>query len=149
MRVEVNDRAQICAVDNLRPNDIRARPVTRVGEVNFVCLDEPYAAMYLLDRESTIEYIGSRSFDFEQSFEVIGWGEPERATIGLTFEKPPAPHRWRTVIPLAWNSLLPDPCAWVHHLPNTYSNNYTDSGNYPLGKLDVQELFCREPDEAR
>lgn len=142
LRVEFSERkSDICVSDTPHQNGFAARAVTQIGDLSFVCLDEPYTGMYMLDADQAREYIQSKSFLFEESEKIIAWGEPERAAIGLTFENPPAPHRWRLVIPVIGVSHTPHVCCWLHHLPNNYANNYKPDGNFRMGKTRIDEMF--------
>lgn len=142
IRIEFNEAlGDIFTADQRSVNNFAGRSKLTIGDLDFLNLDEPYAAMHLMDRELLSEYIGSPSFDFEKSYDVVGWGEPERAAMGLAFENVPDGFIFRTVVPVSRRTRIPDVMALVHHLPNNYTNNYTLDANYPLGKIRLDEIF--------
>lgn len=142
IRVEFNNTlADITVSDTPQPNGLDARKRIEVSDFDFVCLDEPYTGMYMMDAEQVREYIQTKSFNLSGSLDVIGWGEPERAAMGLTFENPPSSHRWRLVLPIDRRTLTPRICSWVHHIPNNYANNYKPDGNFKMGKIRIDEMF--------
>ncbi len=118
-------------------------------DIDLVCLDEPYAALFILDRELMDEYISSRSFDSEASVGVVGWGSVQRAAMGLTWENVPAGFRARQVVPLRTGTTVPDAMCWVRHLPGRYTNDYSASPNFVLGKTPMDGIFVSFNDEAK
>ena len=124
---------------------------TRVvcNDTDFIGLDEPYAAMFILDREMMDEYVSSRSFDSEASIGVVGWGSVQRAAMGLTWENVPPGFHARQVVPLRTGTTVPDAMCWVKHLPGKYTNDYSPSPNFVLGKTPMDGIFVSFDDEAR
>ena len=124
---------------------------TRVicGNIDFIGLDEPYAAMFILDREMMDEYISSRSFDSEASASVVGWGSVQRAAMGLTWENVPPGFHARQVVPLRSGTTVPDAMCWVRHLPGRYTNDYSSTPNFILGKTPMDGIFTLFDDEIK
>jgi|ERR1700733_8557963 hypothetical protein len=96
----------------------------------------PYCASYVLDRTLAKEYTCSRSFDYEQSGEVHGWGIAERAAMGVCWENPVEGYAHRYLLPIS-PYLVPLPCCQTPHMPS----NYTNAGTTPFGRIPVKKLF--------
>ena len=141
VRVEFNDRYSDIYLPDIAKSNSRRRGRASVGRHDFLCLDEPYAAVHVLDRELVLEYIESPSFDIKGSLTRINWGPAERSAMGITFENPPAGFPWRVVVPILRDTMIPDRMSWIHHIPNNYTNNYEPTFSFPLGKLRIDELF--------
>lgn len=143
LRVEFNDKYSDIFMPDIANKNSQERNRVSIGRHDFLCLDEPYCAVHVLDRELVLEYITSSSFDLQESLTRIHWGPAERAAMGMTFENPPAGFAWRVAVPIIRDTMIPDPMSWIHHIPNNYTNNYEPTLNLPLGKLRIDELFHR------
>ena len=142
VRYEYNDTDHdVFTAGQLGKQDFVNKPRIICRDTEFVGLDEPYAAMFLLDREMMDEYVSSRSFDAELSRGVVGWGSIQRSAMGLTWENVPAGFRSRNVVPLRPRTTIPDAMCWVKHLPGRYTNDYSDTSNFVLGKTRMDEIF--------
>ncbi len=142
IRYEFNETVgDIFTADQQGRQSWRARRQVRAGGRTFVELDVPYCAMHLLDRALLVEYVASPSFDPALRTGVIGWGEPERAAMGLVWENPPAGHRSRVVVPLRDGTKTPHHDAWVYHAPSNYTNDDRPGPNWILGKTRMDDIF--------
>ena len=142
VRYEYNDTDHdVFTAGQLGRQDFVKKPRIICRDTEFVGLDEPYAAMFLLDREMMDEYLASRSFDVESSRGVVNWGSIQRSAMGLTWENVPAGFRNRNVVPLRSRTTIPDAMCWVRHLPGRYTNDYSDTSNFVLGKTRMDEIF--------
>jgi hypothetical protein len=108
------------------------------GNQMFVQMDNPYCAVYVLDRRLAVEFAASRSFDRINSESLTHWGVSERAAMGLCFESAPEGWTSRYVIPVDPRKLIPDHYAWVYHLPN----NFTSQKDQPWGQRSMDEIFA-------
>ena len=135
LRTEFNDAdSEIRSTDALRATSVAHTPLLTVHGQTFACPEFPYCASYILDRALADEYLASRSFDYERSREVCGWGIPERAAMGLCWENPPQGYRHRYVLPVS-ASLVPMPFCQTAHMPSNYTNAETVFGRVPINGL--------------
>ena len=154
-RIEYNDCTnRLYFADQVGVSNFNSRDRVKLDGYEFVNLDYPYDAMFILDRELALEYIGTRSFDRELSERV----RPDcdvavRAAMGLCYENVPSGFAHRYVSPVN-PATLTTPCwSWVYHLPNNYVNNHLKA----FGKTRVDQLFdpdsnavkWREPSKIR
>lgn len=145
VRVEYSaQREEICCSDIMDPINIAKKTTIAHGTRVFLAADNPYAALYLLDRPLAEEYVASRAFDRDQSIANPaldarpGWETRERAAAGLCWENPPRGFHARHVIPVDTATMAVPPEAWVTHLGNRYADADTR-----LGKLPVQRIIRR------
>ena len=150
LRYEYNETEHdIFTAGQLGQQDFLHKTRVICRDIDFIGLDEPYAAMFILDREMMDEYVSSRSFDSEASRDVVGWGSVQRAAMGLTWENVPVGFRSRQVVPLRIGTTVPDAMCWVKHLPGRYTNDYSSSPNFVLGKTPMDGIFVSFDDEAK
>jgi hypothetical protein len=141
VRYEFNRKSSdIRLTDCIRPTRILGNLIDISGEY-FLSPDNPYSAMYLLDRPLAEEYRASRSFDREQSKLVIGWPATERSAMGLCFEQIPQGRTCRIVVPFNPDNKLPYFSCLIHHLPNNFTNGETPTFEYPFGALPLADAF--------
>jgi hypothetical protein len=129
--------AGFTASDLFWPVYVPLQSYVRLGDTAFVNVPNPYNPFYILDIELAAEYIPSRSFRLEGSYEVCRWGVAERAAMGLCLENVPAPFQSRYVVPVSMKDDTVPAFARVAHLPN----NYADNPKMPLGKVRIGSLF--------
>jgi hypothetical protein len=141
-RVEYNnDTNRLYFCDQVGVSDFNSRPGVKLDGYEFVNLDYPWTAMFILDRELALEYIGARSFDRQLSESVRpDWDLACRAGMGLSFENAPAGFSHRGVCPVNQETLTTPCWSWVYHLPN----NYTKNRLKPFGKTRIDQIF--DPD---
>ncbi len=143
-RIEYNkDDNRLYLCDQIGISDFKARRSVKLDGYDFVNIDYPWSAVFILDRELALEHIGTKSFDAKLSESVRpDWMTPCRAGMGLTFENIPAGFTQRGVSPVNPQTLTTPCWSWVYHLPN----NYTTDQLTPLGKTRVDELFAPDLD---
>jgi hypothetical protein len=129
------------ATDATAVNSMASRLAVRAGSFVFAALDNPYCAMFVLDRMLAQEYAASDSFHLGASMSKVAWRAVERAAMGLCWEAPRPGFRARHVVPIDAATLRVASCAHVQHLLvyrllNSF-NNRRDS--WPLPMLCV---FC-------
>jgi len=150
VRYEYNDTDHdIFTAGQLGKQDLVKKTRIICGDTDFIGLDEPYAAMFLLDREMMDEYGSSSSFEVEASRGVVGWGYIQRSAMGLTWENVPPGFRSRHVVPLRSRTTIPDAMCWMKHLPGRYTNDYSDTSNFVLGKTRMDEIFMDFAEDDR
>jgi capsular polysaccharide biosynthesis protein len=138
LRIELNySDDQLYSTDQTESTRLDDRRVVKLDGLWFLCMDNPRAAMFVLDQELAREYIASRSFDLEASKQVSGWPVRERASMALCLENVPEGFLARHVVPADPLRLTMPSFAYIYHLANNYTNN-PKSG---LGKLPVTKLF--------
>jgi hypothetical protein len=128
----------IYSCDAVEPT--RAVGVATFDDVTFASPDYPYCGGFIMDREAADEYIGSRSFDIEQSAELCDWGPMERASMGLCWENPPTGFKTRYVLPINRKLKLLPMCQ-VAHMPNKFANASEFAPSGKLGKLLLSDVF--------
>jgi hypothetical protein len=130
----------IYATDATAVNSMENRQLVRVGAFAFAALDNPYCAMFVLDRALAWEYAASKSFHIDASkFMPPHWKTRERASMGLCLERPPRGFSARHVVPVDEATMSVAPCCRVRHLPGNYANNPAS----PHGKLPVDTVLVR------
>jgi hypothetical protein len=131
-------------VDALRPLDpVARRRVVQVdgAEVGVVNLENPYQALYILDRAlSETHFRFSRGRSPLRS-STSGWEVRERAASGPIFDDVPEGLGSRNVVPVTLDGdrHLLDPRCLVEHMAPTYSSA-ADASRF--GALRVEELFA-------
>jgi hypothetical protein len=130
--------------DNMASVDLAQRPFVSAGDCILINVDYPYCGAFILDQELAREYAASRSIDRDRSRELSSWGVRERAAMGLTFERPPAPFIYRVAVPVSIASRTSPHYTWLAHLPS----NYADDPKTTLGKIAMKDLFVGIPDMA-
>jgi hypothetical protein len=128
-------------VDALRPLDpALRRRVVDVGDepTRFVNLENPYQALYILDRElyeSHFRFSRGRS---PLRSRVGEWEARERAASGPIFDDVPRGLVSRNVVPVRIDGDRQrlEPSCLVEHMAPTYSSSVT-----PFGALRLHELF--------
>jgi hypothetical protein len=114
---------------------------------SFVNLPRTYQGMFFYDRELMSEHINSISFDlfrflpdWRQRILSTEWplGLTEAAVTGISHQNVPEGCYSRNFIPVYAKYLLIDPCCFVHHLPN----KYTDQEGSSLGKVAVRAVLA-------
>jgi hypothetical protein len=114
-----------------------SRLLVRVGAFAFVALDNPYCALFVLDRALAREYAASASFHVGASMSIPPLWTRERAAMGLCWEHPPPGFPVRHVVPVDETTMSVAPCSHVRHLPGNYANNPAS----PHGKLPVDAVL--------
>jgi hypothetical protein len=127
----------IYATDATAANSLASRLSVRVGEFAFVALDNPYCALFVLDRTLAREYAASDSFQIGASMSVSPWWTRERAAMGLCWEHPPRGFLVRHVVPVDETTMSVASCSHVRHLPGNYANNPAS----PFGKIAVDAVL--------
>ncbi|MBV8457730.1 MAG: class I SAM-dependent methyltransferase [Acetobacteraceae bacterium] len=136
MRVETRPGDPVVyATDALAPNSLEE---VRAGSYRFIALDNPYCAMFVLDRALAREYAASPSFHMGASMSVSVWRTRARAAMGLCWNDPPAGFAARHVAPVDETTMSIAPCAHVRHLPGNYASDPTT----PHGKLPVGAVLA-------
>jgi hypothetical protein len=110
--------------------------LVRLLDCTFASPRSPYCACFIMDRLHVSEYLSSRSFDYKLSEGLCSWGVPERAAMGLCWEKPPPGFSHRYVLPVDLG-LRPLPYCEVPHMPA----NYASIAVSPYGKIPVESVF--------
>ena len=141
VRFELRDGDRYLA-DALRPVDPgqRRRAVRVAGEtVHVINLENPYQALYVLDRELFEPHFRFSRGRSPLRSRVSEWEVRERAASGPIFDEVPAGLVSRNVVPVRIDGERRrlDPSCLVEHMAPTYS---TSSG--PFGVLRVDELFA-------
>ena len=129
------------------PIKLQGRGIVDLGDIDFMCVDAPFVPMYVMDAEMVREYLVSPASDLEASRALVGWGDAQRATMGLTFTSPPSNHRWRTAVPILRAQAIPYQGAWVHHVSNAIAARHAAEPDFPLGRIRVDNVFGE--DQAR
>lgn len=138
LRVEHDpSELKIFNIDHVSKVNLYCRPYIEHEGLVFVNADSPYNGSYILDRELAVEHVLSPSFDRVRSEKVCSWGVRERAAMGLTFEWPPSPFKYRLAVPVSAIKRQTPRFSWIWHLPA----NYATDPNSPFGKIPVEELF--------
>jgi Methyltransferase domain len=127
----------IYATDANAANSMGSRLSVRVGAFTFIALDNPYCALFVLDRALATEYVASDSFHMGSSMSIAPWRARERAAMGLCWENPPPGFPVRHVVPVDEKTMSVAPCSHVRHLPGNYASNPAS----PFGKLPVGALL--------
>jgi len=133
------------ATDALAPNGLAGRTRVRAGEHDFVALDNPYCALFVLDRALAAEYAASPSFDRCASRALTPWPVRERAAMGLCWESPPQGFPTRFVVPVDAAGLGVARCAWVEHLAANYAADPTSV----FARITAAEVFRPLDSSAR
>lgn len=141
-RVEYNnDTNRLYFCDQIGVSDFSARRRVKLDGYEFVNLDYPWCALFILDRELALEYVGTRSYDRQLSESVRpDWDLACRAGMGVCFENVPPGFSHRGASPVNPQTLTTPCWSWVYHLPN----NYTKSRLRPFGKTRIDQIF--DPD---
>lgn len=141
-RIEYNDADnRLYLLDQVGVSDLGSRKRVDVDGYQFVNLDYPYCASFILDRDLALEYVRTPSFDLERSKTVRPeWGIAERAAMGLCFEDPPEGFVLRYVSPVDPSTLMTPYWAWVYHV----TNNYAQNDLKPFAKTRIDQLFRSE-----
>jgi hypothetical protein len=144
VRFELRDGERYLA-DALRPVDpaLRRRAVRLSGETaHFVNLENPYQALYVLDRELFEPHFRFSRGRTPLRSRVSEWEIRERAASGPIFDHVPDGLVSRNVVPVLMDGERQrlDPRCLVEHMAPTYS---TSTG--PFGVLRVDELFAQTP----
>lgn len=140
-------------VDQTRRQNVKERPRVQVsagGSDGFsrTCfqLENPYQAMYILDRELGLDHIRNSPARSPSRSETVAWSASkmlrERAAIGPIFDLPPSGFRARNVVPATevGGTFLLDEVCLVEHLGVAYA----PSPDTPHGKIRVDDLFTSD-----
>ena len=127
----------IYVTDAFAPVLLTGRPSVRGGEFDFITLDNPYCATFVLDRALALEYATSQSFRHGASMAVSPWMTRERAAMGLCWEEPPPGFAVRHVVPVDVAAKQIASCAHIRHLPG----NYAIDPASPFGKVPLRDLL--------
>ncbi len=125
------------ATDAFWPVYVPVQTHLMLDDFVMVNMPNPYNPFFILDQELGKEYVRSRSFNQDSSYEVCDWGVTERAAMGLCLESVPPPFQSRYVVPVSLKSDAVPAAARVRHFPN----NYADDPSSPLGKIRIDTLF--------
>jgi hypothetical protein len=140
MRTEMRSGDPIIyATDATVANSLRSRGSVRVGGISFVALDNPYCAVFILDRALAREYVASGAFHMGASMSMSPWWTRERAAMGLCWTNPPSGFAVRYVVPVDAATLSVASCSCVQHLPGNYANDPVT----PYGKLAIDAVFVK------
>lgn len=113
---------------------------------SFINLGRTYQGMFLYDRDLMEEHINSISFDllkfvpnWQERIRHVNWprGLTEKAVIGISHINVPPGCYSRNFTPIFPKYLLFDPCCFVHHL----TDKYTNLPDVPNGKVMVDEML--------
>jgi len=139
-RVEMNDRdGEWHSTDLVERVRIEAcaRILPDGSDTGFINLNNPYQAMYFLDRNLMIEHLNSLTSTPDFGAGAMGWGIRERASQGLMFLDVPKGYLSRFVVPYRPADLQIPAYARIHHLPNNYVHDPTS----PLGKIRLRDVL--------
>jgi hypothetical protein len=138
-RVEYNNADNhLYLLDQVGAADFSTRNSVSLDGYAFVNPDFPFNAMFILDRELALEYVGTQSFDRKRSkVAKPDWDVACRAAMGLCFEDPPQGFSGRYVVPVDPVSLIAPCWSLVYHLPNNYVMNRFK----PFAKTRVDQQF--------
>jgi len=142
LRVEWNKSSKKWAMtDSVRGDQFSVSQSPRVDVKNgrsYINIGRSYQGMFLYDRELMKEHIDSISFDlfkfipdWQSRIQHKDWplGLTENAVFGLTHINVPNGCFSRNFLPFYPKYLTVDPCCYVHHLPDKYTNTLeSDSG---------------------
>ncbi|MFT3856693.1 MAG: hypothetical protein QM742_04065 [Aquabacterium sp.] len=150
VRVEWNETTrQWHSTDLLQPTSLARAPFIEVQGCEFVNMTAPYQGMTIYDRALLAEHIASPSFRMSEYANLarmvaIQNGQPgyfdarERATYGQTYMSVPQGFHSRNLLRVSRKFRQTDFRAWIHHLPNNYTNNpAADSGKIAMGQALV------------
>jgi len=139
VRFEYNySRAAICLSDHMNPQGMAGKKRVDIDGVSFMNSDYPYIAMFVMTRSHVEEHLANPSSDKDGSAGSHGWWIAERAAMGITWDNVPSGYTSRYVI--GFKEGLPVPQAYIHHLPNNYTNDYSEQRKM-LAKLTPEEAF--------
>lgn len=112
---------------------------TKIDSVDYVNLNNPYCACYLMDLEMVNEYSKSQAFSEVSSRSICSWDIGARSAMGLTFVAIPQNFSSRSVVPVHKNGSVYtiEPGALLEHLTNLYSKVSTIETNM----LDINQLI--------
>ena len=127
----------IYATDATTANSLGRRPSVAAGGFTFVALDNPYCALFILDRALAREYVASDAFHMGASMAISPWWTRERAAMGLCWSNPPPGFAVRHVVPVDAATHSVAACAHVRHLPGNYAND----PSVPYGKLPADAVL--------
>ncbi len=149
LRVEWNTEHQTWAATDAIKGDqfsVSQSPRLLPGQgYGYINLGRAYQGMYLYDRELMQEHVQSATFDLDQF--VPDWrsrilhtkwplGLTEAAVLALTHANVPSGCYSRNFIPFYTKYNMVDPCCFVHHLPDKYTNMPdTDQGKVWVNNL--------------
>lgn len=135
LRVEWNESlAEWTMADSMRGDTFSysgSPHVDRLDGHSFINLARTYQGMFFYDRELMNEHVNSISFDlfkflpdWQLRIKHEDWplGLTEAAVFGLTHINVPKGCYSRNFVPVHPKYLTVDPCCFVHHLPNKYTN---------------------------
>jgi hypothetical protein len=109
----------------------------RAGGFDFIALDTPHSAMFIMDRALAREHANSDGFAQGPSMATSPWKTRERAAMGLCWEAPPPGFSVRHVVPFDPATLEVASCAHVRHLPG----NYAQDPASPFAKIPASKVF--------
>lgn len=133
-RVERDSTGQWVSTENCDPVGFSEQAWLFIEDIGlFMAMPNPHQGMYFLDQPLMHELINSPGLSPDNS---IG-GIREKAALGLTFIARPKGFSSRTVVPIDLHSKTVAQEAWVHHLPNSYSQNPASDH----GKILMSGLF--------
>lgn len=114
------------------------RKISKVQITNsywYLSMNQPYQAMYLLDRELAKEHLFDNPLEDRKSI----WGIRETAASGLTFVNVPYGFSSRVVVGFNHDKFEIDPDALIHHIPNNYINRPFNE----YGKIKITDIVLR------
>jgi hypothetical protein len=129
----------VYAKEQFNPTPIELRRIVQAGAYRFVNHNNPYNALFILDRALAEEHMASASSDIEGSTQVYPWWVAERAAMGLCFDNVPKGFGARYVVALLAGEDVVPTCALLPHLPNKYAN----MPDHPISSLALKDLFSR------
>ena len=135
--------AYLHSTDQCAPSNLHGREAAGQDGYRFVNLDNPYCAMFVLDRALAEEYVASASFDPVRSREVCHFGVPERAAMGLCYEAVPPGFTARHAVLVPDGQAAAASFAWVHHMSDTYAS--LDAPDNYFGRLRMDHLLADDP----
>jgi hypothetical protein len=149
-RVEWNEKQhQWFSTDILQPVSLSQSPFLNIHGIDYINMPSSYQGLTLYDRALFAEHLNSPSFNMEKyaGLErlqgiILGgsgyWNGRESANHGQTYMNVPVGFYSRNLLPLSRKFCEIDFRAWVHHLPDNYTNNTVSE----FGKVPVNNLFC-------
>jgi hypothetical protein len=109
-----------------------------IDNTNYVSLENPYSASFLLDQELGVEYKKSKAISETESRKLTDWDIGARAAMGLIYVNVPLGFQSRSVVPVVRSGdfYAISEGATLHHLPDLYSSvSAIEKNLIPINKL--------------
>jgi hypothetical protein len=121
LRYEINALSNQIVLTDIRKKmiyELRSK-VVLPNNYAYVCSNNPYQGMYMLDRELMAEHLSDSSLKPEYN----QWGIREIAAQGLTFCNVPKGYSSRNLFGYDLNKNNIDKKCLIFHIPSNYANN--------------------------